>query len=1157
MSETQLTVDELLAHAGWLRGLARRLVGDAGADDLVQEVWLRAAKQPPTRRDSPKGWLKTVLRSVYVRQLERGSASRAREQQVAATEALPSAAELLGRAEAQRTLVEEVVRLDEPFRQTLLLHYFEGHSAAEIARRSGEKSSTVRSRLARGVELLRMRLDARPGGRASWLPGMALLVAPQVGVAGLSPLSLGGLLMWKSVLLATAAVLLAWFGISMTRSSSTPLEPVAPTITRTADVTADPAESAAESVLADVPGERSSASRTSQPRPEGRRVVGRIVDPDGRPVPGAEVELDGLAALVADADGRFSAPIDASFRAQQVLRATAPGFVAAEPTLTAEWSDERATFDLGTLTLDRAAQVSGVVVDDAGAAIEGAEIRLEPLGTALMDTVRAEQVGDPVAVTTVAGAFRIEELPVGPWRLRVDHPDHPTTIVDGVSRASGMDPRPLEIALPKGGVVGGRVNGVVPEGARVVGVRVGAGIEPNRARSARVESDGTFTLRGLVPDADYEVVVAEASDALARGGGLSNRVRTRPGDSSVQLTVGGADSLEGTRGAGLRFRLVDAESGEPIDDFDASYRDGTQGFLRALEAGGSIDASGVVAFRDLSAKKGEEGSALRLEAPGYEFFEMGGIALREAEWTDLGEIRLRPAPKLRVRVVSDATSEPIEDAEIEFTGFPARRLPPTDVLADACTRCHGPTADRRGVGVDGTGRASCTPLYQAKVYTPFSWSGETDGEGEDLVELPSDVALKASITHPDFVDVELDAAAFARQEELIVRMFQGGDVVVEVTEADGSTRAGLAVTSDDGRTVKTDAEGRAFFEQVATGMRTFNASRTAPAPQMVVIGGAAPDPEGVSEKVLVRAGEVATLKIQLEASGALLGRVLEQGTPLAGAALRLDPKSTGGAQVMTFGGPSQANATRTRSDGAFRFADLEPGPYTLTVSHPERAMVETIDVDILPGENARDVSLSLTSIEGVAVDQSGRPLANADVSVRSAGGSSGGQATMTTMQMIGADGTPVSMTSSRSAPTVKTDGKGRFTLRGVRAGRDLVLLVQGKGGVSGRETVDALADGERLTGMRVVVDAYGTLRFKVMVGGAMSEAFPRAGLREVVDGKVVGAERIVSGGPAVAVVDDIAPGVYEVSAFLSNDERSDPERITIEAGKTVTKTFGP
>ena len=60
-----VSVDELLVHAGWIRGLASRLVKDtAAADDLVQRTWLAAMKRPPAAGRPVRAWLATVLRNL-------------------------------------------------------------------------------------------------------------------------------------------------------------------------------------------------------------------------------------------------------------------------------------------------------------------------------------------------------------------------------------------------------------------------------------------------------------------------------------------------------------------------------------------------------------------------------------------------------------------------------------------------------------------------------------------------------------------------------------------------------------------------------------------------------------------------------------------------------------------------------------------------------------------------------------------------------------------------------------------------------------------------------------------------------------------------------------------------------------------------------------
>ena len=55
----------LLAHAAWLRRLARSLVGDgAAADDLVQETWVAALRRPPAEDRPVRPWLRRVLENA-------------------------------------------------------------------------------------------------------------------------------------------------------------------------------------------------------------------------------------------------------------------------------------------------------------------------------------------------------------------------------------------------------------------------------------------------------------------------------------------------------------------------------------------------------------------------------------------------------------------------------------------------------------------------------------------------------------------------------------------------------------------------------------------------------------------------------------------------------------------------------------------------------------------------------------------------------------------------------------------------------------------------------------------------------------------------------------------------------------------------------------
>ena len=165
-SAEPLDRERLLEHHAWLQGLAEDLVRDAShADDVVQETFLAAltCRTGGPRQLGP--WLKTVLRNC-VRQshLVRGRRLR-REEKVARPECVVSAAERsFEQKELQAHLERQVARLREPYRSTVVLHYFRELTLEEIARRQGLASATVRTRLRRALEELRTRMRSREPG---------------------------------------------------------------------------------------------------------------------------------------------------------------------------------------------------------------------------------------------------------------------------------------------------------------------------------------------------------------------------------------------------------------------------------------------------------------------------------------------------------------------------------------------------------------------------------------------------------------------------------------------------------------------------------------------------------------------------------------------------------------------------------------------------------------------------------------------------------------------------------------------------------------------------------------------------------------------------------------------------------------------------------
>lgn len=204
-------ITALLDQSGWIQSLARSLVTDPNvADDLVQETWIDALEHQPNADTSVRGWLATVLRN-NLSKLRRGEANRAsRERLVSASEELETSThDVVERAATHRDLVLAVMDLEEPYRSTILLRFFENLPYADIARRQRITRAAVNSRITRGLEFLRQKLEKSYGDRPAALRALAPLALCRLD--GALPLITGVKLMYvatgiAAVGLAAAAV---------------------------------------------------------------------------------------------------------------------------------------------------------------------------------------------------------------------------------------------------------------------------------------------------------------------------------------------------------------------------------------------------------------------------------------------------------------------------------------------------------------------------------------------------------------------------------------------------------------------------------------------------------------------------------------------------------------------------------------------------------------------------------------------------------------------------------------------------------------------------------------------------------------------------------------------------------------------------------------
>jgi RNA polymerase sigma-70 factor (ECF subfamily) len=194
-------IAQLLEHARWVRGLARCLTHDeASADDLAQDAWVAALRNPPALEGETRGWLGTVVRNVRRMELRGDRRRLARESSAVDPDArVASTADLADEVELGRILAEELLRLDEPYRETLLLTFYRDQTSAEVGAQRGIPGATVRTHVKVGLERLRRRLDERYGERATWKRAF-------VPMAALPRVAAKGALMGKATAATIAAV---------------------------------------------------------------------------------------------------------------------------------------------------------------------------------------------------------------------------------------------------------------------------------------------------------------------------------------------------------------------------------------------------------------------------------------------------------------------------------------------------------------------------------------------------------------------------------------------------------------------------------------------------------------------------------------------------------------------------------------------------------------------------------------------------------------------------------------------------------------------------------------------------------------------------------------------------------------------------------------
>src|SRR5579883_1649814 len=299
-------------HARAVLAACRQVLpAEADVEDAFQATFLALARNARRVRCGPDlgGWLFAVAHRTAVRAARTRARAARWERAAARPEAVaPDARADPSWREAVGVLHEELDRLPDALRLPLLLCYLEGLSRDEAAARLGVGAETVRGRLERGRERLRRRLTRRGVTLSAGLlsavtcgdaPAASLdLVAATLRVAGgaapaavdrLATAAAGGVVTRAKVLLGLVVVTGASAGFLVAGAGPLPADP--PT---------------------GVPKDRAPAPPAIQPAPPAIPVRGVVLDPTGKPVPGAKLvvfddEAGGPAPQPATGpDGRFA-----------------------------------------------------------------------------------------------------------------------------------------------------------------------------------------------------------------------------------------------------------------------------------------------------------------------------------------------------------------------------------------------------------------------------------------------------------------------------------------------------------------------------------------------------------------------------------------------------------------------------------------------------------------------------------------------------------------------------------------------------------------------------------------------------------------------------------------------------------------------------------
>ncbi len=776
-----------------------------------------------------------------------------------------------------------------------------------------------------------------------------------------------------------------------------------------------------------------------------------------------------------------------------------------------------------TLRFELGARIEGLVRDATGDAVPDARVVASPTSqfANFLAGARRETTTDTEGRFTIQGLrprkVRVAVESDGLWRVESDelHPSDGEVI-------SG-----LTLTMGRGLAISGAVR--FADGRPATRAEISAekidGDEPQQgwfgrggaSTSTLTDAEGRFAITGLPPDASFDLVVRS----------LPPGVTDTDEDESYRAFLKGVEAgtqdlaLELAPPEGLRLRVVDSD-GVGVERYEVvanlvQSSVASEGTARAKVTGGD----GTCVLEDTFA--GEW--SLRITAEELVTLEAKvpvGVPQSD-EWL---VVTMIPAATLRGLVVSPAGAG-VEGATVRLTSSSADapstrwgqggRRAETDAegafeLFGLRPGAYGATAD--GESEEVTLSSGVVTEITLSLREGGSLTGEVFGddgnpdagvtinafsiEGGGGDSATADAAGRFELHHlapstytvmaqpnlqslSDKVDSEeqINPMSFMSEMRMTTAEVREGEathvvlgappahpvrIFGRVSEAGEPVREGMVVALGEGRSVLEAFSSAALDEDGSYEL-------VIDEPGDVVLNYQEVGFQSGGVEFHVRVGEVDELEFDLELpTGRIEGVVFgPEGTPLAGQRVGVE-RETG---LASLAGIDGRGGERTDADGRFVLARLQPGTYALRYGGGKYGRAVLAGVELAEGEAVGGLHLRLTrpgTLEGVVLDTDGRPVGNAAIFVRGAGGH----------------------LTERMARSV-SDEEGRFVVEGVAPGE--VTLTARTREASSAESRSVMVREDAATDVELILES-GTILRVVVEDAEGSQLRARVSVRD-------------------------------------------------------------